>query len=168
MLSGDASVCRGDDRYGGQSPGFWKKLVGMTDPPYVVSCSDAWTAAGYDYGTLIPGKKNKYQNYEGGTRYTDVFGSNISDPGRSLREVLNEDNGSEQFHLIAGLLNARFFDNMSAGGNTQYIFTETQFWAMYDGNMDVPEAYSSLRDLISSNYHGKPGDDCGTFSSNDL
>jgi hypothetical protein len=169
MLSGDASVCKGDTRYGGMSPGFWKSPSGRTDSPFNDHWNDAWNIAGFEYGSLITGETgNKYEHYEGGTTYSSIFGSDISDAGRSLREVLNQDSGSSQFHLIAGFLNASYFERKSGyGGSSDYIFSVAQFWAMYDGTMQVPDAYSSLRDLIESNYHGTPGDSCGSWSSND-
>jgi hypothetical protein len=166
MLSGDASVCRGDNYYGGMSPGFWKTPKGRTDAPYSDACQEAWKIAGYFYGELIEGEKgNKYSQYEGGTKHSDAFASADS---RSLREVLNEDSGSDDFHLIAGLLNARYYGAKAGfGSSSEYMFTEDQFWAMYSGTMQVPDAYGSLRDLIQSNYHGVPGDACGSWSSND-
>ena len=167
MLSGDASVCRGDNRYGGQSPGFWKALTGKTDPVvYLTStishkAEEAWSLTGYEYGTLVRGENpNKYESYVGGTVYSDVFGSNIPDSGRTLREVLNQDEGSDQFHLIAGLLNARYFDAISPAGQTMYIFTTQQFWDMHDHLLNVPDSFNSLRDLIETYYHSTPGGDC--------
>ena len=167
MLSGDASVCRGDNRYGGQSPGFWKALTGKTDPViYLTStisheAAVAWSYTGYEYGSLIPGENdNKWQSYVGGTVYSDVFGPNIPDSGRSLREVLNQDTGSDQFHLIAGLLNARYFDEVSPGSHTMYIFSTQQFWDMHEGLLSVPSPFSSLRHLIESYYHSTPGGGC--------
>lgn len=161
MLSGNASTCRGDDRYGGMSPGFWKTPNGRTDAPYGDTHTMAWQLTGLQYGQQIEGKKgNSWEHFKGGTPYSDVFGFNISDAERSLRQVLNEDSGSEQFHLIAGLLNARYFERKSAGA-TEYIFTEQQFWDLYNGTLEIPDAYSSLRDLIESNYHHGPNSDCG-------
>jgi hypothetical protein len=169
MLSGDASVCRGDNFYGGMSPGFWKTPNGRTDAPYSDACQDAWKIAGCLYGKLKKGEQgNQFSDYRGGTRYSDVFGSNIYRPNRPLRKVLNQDSGTDQFHLIAGLLNARYFGAKAGfGSSSEYMFTEAQFWAMYNGTMQVPDAYNSLRDLIESNYHGVPGDACGSWSSKD-
>ena len=159
MLSGNASVCRGDDRYGGMSPGFWKTPVGTTQLGH--SNSIAWSATGYSYGDLISGKNGKkWDHYTGGTPFNSVFGGGDS---RSLREFLNEEPGSDYFHLIAGLLNARYFESVSPAGRTQYIFTTQQFWDMYNGNLEIPDAYASLRDLIESNYspfYRTPGDEC--------
>jgi hypothetical protein len=168
MLSGNASTCRGDNRYGGMSPGFWKTPHGTTDAPYGDPHEAAWQLTGLEYGKKMKDKKgNKWEHFSGGTRYIDVFGSNIPDSERPLRQVLNEDNGSEQFHLIAGLLNARYYERKS-GGQTEYIFTEAQFWDLYHGKQEIPDSYSSLRDLIESNYHQGPNSDCGiTVNGND-
>ncbi len=160
MLSGDSSQCRGDVNYGGMSPGFWKKLVGTTDV-YGDSAADAWTYTGYEYGTLInPSKPNKWNSYTGGTLYEDAFGGGY--PGKTFREILNEPatSGSEAFHLIAGLLNARYFDYRAAAGGTLYFMTTAQFWDLYEGRSTVPSGYASLRDLIESSYHLQPGSDC--------
>ena len=169
MLSGNASTCRGDNRYGGMSPGFWKTPNGSTDAPYGDLHETAWQLTGLLYGQKIEDQQgNKWEHFNGGTRYIDVFGSDISNPERSLREVLNQDNGSEQFHLIAGLLNARYYERKSPG-TTEYFITEAQFWDLYHGNLQIPDAYSSLRDLIASNYHLGPNSDCGiTVNGNDI
>jgi len=160
MLSGDSSQCRGDVNYGGMSPGFWKKLVGSTDV-YGDSAADAWMYTGYEYGTLIDlSKPNKWDSYAGGTLYDDAFGSGY--PGKTFREILNEPatSGSEAFHLVAGLLNARYFEYKAGAAGTQYFMTTAQFWSMYEGRSAVPSGYASLRDLIESSYHLGPGSDC--------
>ncbi|GEM_PF-3528181 len=161
MMSGDASQCRGDTRYGGMSPGFWKKLTGTTDL-YGDEAYLAWQLTGYEYATPIPAANSgaNYDTYSGGTLCSDVFSGSSFD--KSLREVLNEESGSDEFHLIAGLLNARYFDAKAAagGGPTQYFMTTAQFWDMYDERLEVPPGYASLRDLVESNYHGTPGTGC--------
>lgn len=163
MASGDASVCRGDDRYGGQSPGFWKTPNGATDQG--VGFFDAWEMTGYKWGSLIPGKQgNKWDHYTGGTPYSEPFGG---DDTRSLREVLNEESGSDKFHWINGLLNAKYFEKMAAGSTTGYFMTTNQFWALKNGNMPIPAPYTSLRDLIESNQHKGPGSDCKSLDWND-
>ena len=156
MLSGDASECRGDTHYGGMSPGFWKALVGSTQV-YGDTAAVAWGYTGYEYGTFTGSNDNKWGHYTGGTPYGDVFGGSDT---RSLREVLNTDNGSDAFHLIAGLLNCRYFDYKAGGSATQYFMTTQQFWQMYDGKLTIPPGYSSLRDLVESSYHAEIGDAC--------
>ena len=74
--------------------------------------------------------------------------------------MLNENNGSDEFHLIAGLLNARYFEARAGSSPTQYFMTTAQFWDMYDGTLAVPSGFSSLRDLIESNYNYSPGGSC--------
>ena len=170
MMSAAASDCRGDNRYGGMSPGFWKHYddQGGTDI-FGDRHSAAWDLTGYTYGTPLSeseiavlaenttGNLKDYQKFSGGTAYGDVFGGGAA---RSFREILNEDNGSEAFHLIAGLLNCRYFEAKSGGGATQYFMTEAQFWSMYENPESVPLTYNSLRELIESNYHSVPGDYC--------
>ena len=180
MLSGDASVCRGDNRYGGMSPGFWMTPDGTTSAPHSgIHVQDAWNIVFYGisrtdpdksspaYGTLIPKANGQafgeptVNDYEGGEIVPELS-------PLPLREALagGMGNGSEPFHLIAGYLNARFFDRMSGAGNTQYIFSEADFWDLFYGRKPVPDAYYSLTDLISQNYYGKPGDAC-VISSED-
>ncbi len=98
---------------------------------------------------------NKASDYVGGTLYSAVFGSGYA--GLSLREVMDNNPGSDAFHLIAGLLNARYFEAKAAGKGTQYIFTETQFWDLYNNRLAIPKSYTSLVNLIESNYHNQPG-----------
>jgi hypothetical protein len=155
MLSGNTSHAVVNNRFGGMSPGFWKALPGNTPAPFNDTGSAAWNLTGYTYGTLkAGGKRNKWEDFTGGTLYSTVFGSGY--PGESLREVLNQHesdviNGVKPFHFIAGLLNARYFDAkaIQSGGTTKYIFTEVQFWFLY--KMDR----ARLADLCSSNYYDK-------------
>ena len=158
MLSGNASTCRGDTRYGGMSPGYWLTPPGRT-VPYADTHEMAWQLTGYEYGTVIAGviNTNKWEDFEGGTPYNTVFGGN---DGRPLRLVLGQDTGSEQFHLIAGLLNAIYFEAKAGAGVTEYIITIQQFWDLFYGRLEIPNAYSSLRDMIEANYHNTPGSDC--------
>lgn len=163
MLSGDTSQCRGDTKHGGMSPtDFWKHYdeQGGADV-YGDNHKVAWDVTGYLYGTFDPliTSNEAYKRFTGGTYYNDVFGSGY--PGMTLREVLNEESGSVGFHLIAGLLNARYFDYKAGlGGDSLYFMTTDQFWAMYDGTFNVPSGYTSLRDLIESSYHLAPGSTC--------
>ena len=101
--------------------------------------------------------ENRWDKFKGGTPYSDVFGGN---DGRPLRQVLGEDTGSDQFHLIAGLLNASYFEAKAGAGVTEYIITVQQFWDLYYGSLEIPDAYGSLRDMIEANYHSTPGSDC--------
>jgi len=165
---------------GGQSPGFWKALTGATDPYFDMEgtrAPEAWDATLLSYGTLNPVcyksngdpkscNPNKWENYSGGTAYNSSFlnGNTFNSSGDtaldalSLREWLNSagsqnDNyDHDYFHLIAGLLNARFYDN-SPG---YYMFSEAEFWEMYNDPSLVPSPYNSLRDLIELNYHNNP------------
>jgi hypothetical protein len=153
MLSGNTSHAVKNDRFGGMSPGFWKALPGSTPAPFNDTGSAAWDLTGYKYGNLKwGGSRNKWSDYTGGTLYSSVFGSGYA--GESLREVLNKYesdtiDGIKPFHFIAGLLNARYFDAKAGAGTTKYIFTEAQFWILYQ--MDR----ARLADLCSSNYYDK-------------
>lgn len=158
MMSGNASDCRGDEFYGGMSPGFWKTPGGRTDSPYSDRARAAWKIAGYYYGKWDKvNNKNKWQSYTGGTAFNSVFGGGDA---RSLREVLNQDSGSNEFHIIAGLLNANYYENKAAGSRSLYFLTVDQFWFLLNNPDKVPEAYSSLRDMIESSYHLGPHSDC--------
>ena len=169
----------GDNRYGGMSPGFWKNPTGKTDPFGDICTSanpklidglpagtiGAWEIAGFTYGEYdTTGNTQQSTSYDGGTTYfiDDTGTKNYVFGDRPLRVILNEDPGSDNFHLIAGLLNASYFEAkaLASGGTTQYFFTVAQFWNMYDnpGSYFVaPFPYTSLVDLISSNYHFGPG-----------
>jgi hypothetical protein len=164
MMSGNASDCRGDEFYGGMSPGFWKTPTGTTDAPYADRARKAWTIAGYNYGKWDKtNKKNKWDSYTGGTPFNTVFGGGDT---RSLREVLNAEPGSDEFHLIAGLLNASYFQNKAGAGRSLYFLTPDQYWDLLRNPGKVPMAYSSLRNLIETNYHFGPNSDCEEVISN--
>lgn len=175
MLSTTISGSPGNHCAGGQSPGFWKKLTGKTDTLLQfmegVDASTAWGRTGLDYGTLNTDpatctrrkdgtggtqncKSKKWWHYSGGTPLNSALLGFGGSDDRPLRIVLNKEGGTDIFHLIAGLLNARFYDNPATSAS--YIFTEMEFWAMYHDGSLVPSSYSSLRDLISSNYHNNP------------
>lgn len=144
MMSGNTSSCRGDEFYGGMSPGFWKTPLGPTQP--------AWSQAGYLYGVLISGEKgNQWDQYTGGTTLgeTDVseliaWYSDLSNV--PLREILNKYDGKPIFHLIAGLLNINYYKG-------RYFITLDQF-------KDRLKNPDSLASLISQYYEGSPGDTC--------
>lgn len=158
MLSGDASQCRGDNRYGGMSPGFWRKLTGATDV-YADKAYMAWKLTLHDYAAPVPSSNSSdaYDTYSGGTAFNAIFGGTDT---RSLREVLNEDTGSDEFHLIAGLLNCRYFEAKAGSGTTLYFMTEDEFWDIYEGRTDLPVGFSSLSELIEYGYHKTPGSEC--------
>lgn len=161
MLSTEGSGCRGNTRCGGMSPGFWKTFPGKTII-YNDTGSEAWDYTGYTYGTLKSGgSRTKWDDFTGGTTYYSVFNKNPPstnglNSSSSLREVFNLAEGSDEYHLIAGLLNCRYFDARAGGGVTLYFMTEAQFWDMYNNPSHVPAGYASLRDLIESNYHLLP------------
>ena len=107
------------------------------------------------------GKKWDHYQLNSGSVVTE-----LSTGGRDLREMLNEEPGANYFHWIAGLLNARYFDALAAssGGASQYIFTETEFWDIFNNESKYfgsngllkNTIYTNLADLIESNYHSTP------------
>jgi hypothetical protein len=122
-----------------------------------------WTPYEYSTGIVDGVKKAKIWNdYEGGTSYNDTgIGTNLGFGGgdtRPLRQVMGEEPGSDQFHLIAGLLNATYFEARATP--TEYFMTVQQFWYLFNNPTQVPDAYISLRDLIEANYHETPGSGC--------
>mgnify|MGYP000456263469 CR=1 FL=1 len=173
MLSTTMSGSPGNHCWGGQSPGFWKALTGATDNG--VSAVEAWSRTGYFYGTLnAGGNVNKWNEYTGGTLFATIFGNHPDTDGKTLREVLNlniaidieanpDDDGltydaskydKVYFHLIAGLLNAKFFEN-DLTMDDSYMFSVKEFWAMYGDASKVP-GNMTLDELISTNYHNNP------------
>jgi len=156
-----SAACRGDDRYGGMGVNFWKKAGGegmtvlndiQTQAHPDVSVIGAWEIAGFVYGTYDgSGNKNFASNYTGGT-VDPGFGTS-----KTLRKILKD--GGNNSHLVAGLLNASYFEAKAGGGTTQYIFTVAEFWDMYNnpGNYFVGDfPYTDLVQLIASNYGGTP------------
>jgi hypothetical protein len=169
MLSGNVSSCRGDNRYGGQSPGFWKTPSGSTDAPGGHRWDMAWNMAigvnnlDDSYGEKTKLKPKKWEDFDGGITFGAAGFSDAGiDSSLSLREVLNLFPGSDHFHYIAGFLNASYFEAIASGPpeTTEYFMTVDQFWDLYHGVEVVPDAYASLKDLIESNYHQIPGSDC--------
>jgi len=157
MISGNTSHAVLDNRTGGMSPGFWKKLVGRTDC-YDDSADDAWDLTGFDYGTHIGGNHN-WDNYTGGSNRTNtpaIPPSIMPNDTQSLREVLNLYNGDDYFHLIAGFLNAHYFQAKAGSAeDTLYFMSVPQFLDML-GKADSffdQFGYSSLRHMVESNYH---------------
>jgi hypothetical protein len=76
---------------------------------------------------------------------------------RSLREVLNRPEGlglDAPIH-IAGLINAKYYDALNSSGTSaeNYMFSEAEFWQLYNGMLTIPEsANMNLKDLIVSGY----------------
>jgi len=166
FAAGDGVCVRGDNRYGGMSPGFWKTPKGDTEPfgdpvqgnhPKETRLG-AWEIAGYSYGTWWKGLGNDWADYKGGTDSPD---SRLGDINTPLREILNNNPTTLQFHLIAGFLNACYFDAKAAssGNTTEYIFTRAEFWDMLNNPTSyftVNFPFSSLQSLIETNYHKYP------------
>jgi len=150
--------------FGGNSPGFWKTPNGA--PDYTSETGDrwfdAWTATGYKYAsdTSMANRNNnwKWDDFDGGTPLSSVTNGVYylnADDDRSLRQVLNEEPGTDIFHLIAGLLNARYYATLGPSV-PPYMFSVDDFWAMFAGVKPIPPAYNSLREMIEFNYHIDP------------
>lgn len=122
MMSGNISHAVNRSCAFGNSPGGWKTPVGRTvlgvpsvstdRTTTVVNRVDYYTfkwAGGkgvqFVYGLLpkTTGNNNKWSNYSGGSTYADAFGIGST---MSMREILNKQSGSDEFHLIAAILNA--------------------------------------------------------------
>jgi len=179
MSTHGSATCRGDDRYGGMSPEFWKSPTGnghkteldddATDAhPKVSVGKGAWEIAGYSYGKLDKDKDKKTGNDHDKDNKPDQWDSYIEGDSSdshfgssSLREILNDTSVPDsEKDLIAGLLNASYFENKSEG---KYIFTVAEFRDMLDhpdkyfsGDNALP--YLDLAHLISANYDRSPGD----------
>ena len=106
MMSGNESTIGTGSCTLGLSPGFWKNPVGYT--PQGDSTLEAWSKAGFNYGTYHSGHKNKYSSYTGGTKFSDSIAFGAGDT-RAMREILGKYNGTLNWHLIAALLNANYF-----------------------------------------------------------
>jgi hypothetical protein len=87
--------------------------------------------------------------FTGGTTFSSVFGGTDS---RSFREVLNEDNGTPNWHLTAGYLNAVYFELKETP--TKYMFTVAQFLALYSTNQ------AFLLDHLNNCYYHKTVSNC--------
>ena len=157
MMSGNASIeCGGNTRFGGFSPGYWKQLQHISE----------WIAAGVSYGALstncVKNPSNDKQECPGDNSFGKAWwhyvdGGSVPGigSGKPLREILNEDEGSDDFHYAAAYLNIKYF-----GAN--YIFNLAQFDTMlanpygapwFDSTSPGYTGYDSLKDLIQKNYH---------------
>ncbi len=102
-----------------------------------------------------------WQDYTGGTTLQEALGitrASITEPGQpmSLREFLNTDNGSDDWHFAAGFLNARYYDARASNGQTAYMFTSHQFDLMYTNQTENGRTYSKsflLSLLNDAHYH---------------
>ncbi|AEF99760.1 hypothetical protein [Methylomonas methanica] len=159
MLSGNLSdPNRGNDCWGGMSPGFWKTPAGKPDG--ATDKGDdwewAWGLTGYKYYDTAKYNPKKWEDYMGGTNVLSLFfmaGVSVSgmdydkDGYVSIREYLNQTNNSDgNKHLIAGWLNIKYFSAIGVA----YFIKESDFIAMVDSDRQ------GLANLIASNYHNNP------------
>jgi hypothetical protein len=120
MMSGNISHAVNGSCAFGNSPGGWKTPVGRTvlGVPFVSADRTTtvvnnvtyyiykWAGGKFVYGLLPikkPGNSKQWSAYSGGSTYADAFGTGST---MSMREILNKQPGSEEFHLIAAILNA--------------------------------------------------------------
>ncbi|MCK9605996.1 MAG: hypothetical protein M0R33_06040 [Methylomonas sp.] len=136
--------------WGGWSPGAWKGPTGDGSP-------SQWLQAGFNYGTLKPGKSGqKWNHYDGGSKVNEfVFPSGYSFPsgitGNSYaREYLNTaSNADAHLHYMAALLNIKY----AAATGQHYIMNYQQFLGLVSGATPIPAPYASFADYVDANYH---------------
>ncbi len=160
MMSGNLSDPDGGQCSYGWSPGGWRNPVGKVNGMKTI---DAWEAAGYFYGTILPepekgeedtrpsecvkgnGKtKNNWNCYSDGSVYGDTPLPG-GDP-RTLREILQTNDLKK--HCITALLNASLSENVE--GYT-YILTIDQVIGLCNGSIPVP-GNQSLRSFLDSTW----------------
>ena len=90
----------------------------------------------------IPAPEGKNcDDYTGGDTFQNAFGSGSTDP---MRQILCDDSGSEDFHLVAAMLNAHYFSN--------YILSVDQVKDLNVNRTAYPESYKSLNDFLDSTW----------------
>lgn len=140
MMSGNASLTGPGSCVVGFSPGAWKNPVGRIGPD---STLDAWKKTGFEYGKYKSGLKNSCSSYTGGTPFSDskAFGSGDIRP---MREILDKDNGTPNWHLIAALLNAHYLKD--------YALTPDQVIGLWKGTIKLPPPYTNINDFLDSTW----------------
>lgn len=141
----------------GRSPGGWGLPGGQI---FNYSTTGAWTAIGFDYGTLTVGQPaNQLSSYTGGATIAtltlmgagilnkDSVASNVP-----LREVLAIDPSSRQQtrHLVCAYFNALL--SALPGSTFHYILTPQQVLDLANGTINYPTGYSSLQSFLGSTW----------------
>ena len=144
QMSGNVSGTPGSCRTG-VSPGFWRNPVGTVEG---VDTIDAWTTAGFVYGNYDnKGLKQRCASYSGGTKFSEAFPG--SGDNRRMREILCRDSHADKssgvWHLVAAMLNAKFF-------NGTYILTPAQVIGIWNGSISVPPGYADLKTFLDSTW----------------
>lgn len=158
MLSGNLSdPNRGNICNGGWSPGGWGNPGGTI---HSYSTTGAWAKAGANYGSLKASETmlNKESSYnDDGTKFSATGFTAPSDWGDiTIRKVLIDKNGSNQFHFAAAWLNANLSKN---DPSFVYFLTPTQLAGLGDGSIPLPPPYfamgivKGLAKFIDDNYH---------------
>jgi len=146
----------------GNSPGGWGQPGGKTRDDFSFTTWTGYTLSsqkheyqwptGHIYGYLSSaeaddprggGVGNQCGDYTGGTLYSAVFGHEPLDStfsGKSMREILCDGNGSEDWHLVAAMLNAHHYEN--------YILTVQQVIDLRVDPGSYPAGFTSLNSFL--------------------
>jgi len=154
MLSGNASVCRGDVFYGGKSHGYWKKPKDSNDSRAAcIMALSHISGKTFDKVTIA-----------------DAFAGHMPPPDTNDTDTLLsvvQSNINPKCQIVAGYFNLFYYLNRNTPGEA-YFLTEEQFWALNDGDISkwrVPAGYTDFVDLIEQNMDGKPGEICNADGS---
>lgn len=158
MMSGNVSHQEGSCSLG-WSPGGWCGEGGMVNGMGTV---DAWTAAGFKFGTEVcikmhpqDGTCQKYGFEGSSTVLGDTlfsFSSNANLPPNTepreitMREVICDPRIDQELrHCLAAYLNASL-------PNFNYILTQAQVIGLCDGSIPLPPGYTSLNSFLDSTW----------------
>lgn len=152
MMSGNQSHIGTGSCTLGLSPGFWKNPVGTTSQGDTTI--QAWSKAGFHYGNLENGTretgknknkdKNKWDSYTGGTKFSDSIAFGTGD-ARAMRDILGKDNGTLEWHLIAALLNACYFEGT-------YILSPAEVRGLCNYSLLPPPPFSDVISFLESTW----------------
>lgn len=140
MISGNTSVCRGDNYFGGFTQAYWADAASSQVSWYIATGTGP-SGIAYQSITLAQIFGAAGLNYPIGTVGTDTLFSAVSSSP-----------------IVAGYLNLLFYQNNA--GTDEYFLTPSQFLELSNGLIAVPAPYSSFEDLIVANMGSLPGDVC--------
>ena len=162
-LSGNLSdPDRGNCAFG-WSPGGWRNTQGAEPnwewvmPQYHYGDYDPSNTWGDNKSCGKPSTQNKWECYSDGTPWslTPIFGTTAlgsSDPDKTLREILNTEEGSLRWLSVAALLNATASENHNPAGFT-YILTVLQLVGLLNGD-PLPPGFTDLGDFLDWTWNG--------------